>query len=1188
MAAVSGLEFGRKHGDPIPFPTTDSLHVPAQVVRMMRGLNSLAGVEFGTMVQQLHRPPTAVQQLSIDRLVEVFNEAGSCPCDLALDGCLHDMMKSHHLYDEEPSNLAVYAKEKLKILRSSVQPKPIEKLLPPHLIPVVRNFKSTIERDPMEAVRELEADPKCCPKRPYWDPALQNDPEARADLIASLYKVGVISFRKRIKSSVGLFFVKKKDPSAIRMVVDCRMCNHYHHRPPVTKLGSPSAFSELDLSAEALAEHFGNLDNGAVGFGTEMDVSDCFYQFTLEALGSWFGINMKRSVKFWKQRGVDIHSVYDDDLSGHLKVSEDTEVYPVIGAVPMGWSWALYLANEAIAYLARMTQPEHPLEFREKSPTPQLWECDSIVSTYVDNVSVVGATADGVMNRVACLEEVFRKHEIPVVWSYDSPQRVFETIGLIVDFEKKVIRNKPKRIWKVHLAGKAICRRAKLRTEIVEVWLGHATSLFRLAPHFLSIFFDIYRFVRVNSGKRVQLWPSVRKEIQMAVDLIWLARADLGGGHIHHVDMGDSANNGYALMTRWCTIKQLQTMSKYKEKWRFLPMPFDLQRAISQFADDPSDPTSHEKLRVASDRAGVGINTEYGQWMQQLLEDGSWLKTSPMMTQFKAQRKRRPEIEVGTLVPPVSADIIRPDKFTLLWSRRWRNPDEHINTKEGRVILSSLKRTCRVAALFGGRKVTLSDNLSAIMAFSKGRSSRFGLNRLCRIAASLLGATGVKWSIRHVETKRNIADKPSRRFEGKHSRLHNLSKTENVDVSSSWRHDDAVVYQNGATNHKTANCSSSSSSNCKTHRGVRLCLDQIVPPPGLSVSLENDSGSSPKCGSLRATDSSPLLGLQGTSSSTGSRPHKQTSVRCKKLVVWEIFAGDANLSTTFSKRGHTVARPVDILGGVDVRYRRVQEIILSLIDGHLVDYLHFGTPCSVFSRARRNISNFRKARQKEIDGCILASFTVEACILATQRGVAWTIENPASSRIWEHPDFLLLRALSSTKGVVFDQCRFGTPFKKPTMIMTNKACIRGLELRCNHFRHEVVLCGQTKSGGVWRNRTALASSYPVELCQRWVQCLEQDLWDVKTQLGTDFEQVYKDLLQASSSCKLAKGPGDIQGETHYPKSIILESIVFGQHSKAEAEARRQRRRQSRWFKAKKKALLGNGCDSSTSQKTPSL
>ena len=60
------------------------------------------------------------------------------------------------------------------------------------------------------------------------------------------------SFRKRIRSKVGIFFVRKKDPSAIRMIFDARITNCHHRRPPVTRLGS--AVNYMDLRSSLVAK----------------------------------------------------------------------------------------------------------------------------------------------------------------------------------------------------------------------------------------------------------------------------------------------------------------------------------------------------------------------------------------------------------------------------------------------------------------------------------------------------------------------------------------------------------------------------------------------------------------------------------------------------------------------------------------------------------------------------------------------------------------------------------------------------------------------------------------------------------------------------------------------------------------------------------------------------------------------
>jgi hypothetical protein len=63
------------------------------------------------------------------------------------------------------------------------------------------------------------------------------------------------------------------------------------------------------------------------------------------------------------------------------------------------------------------------------------------------------------------------------------------------------------------------------------------------------------------------------------------------------------------------------------------------------------------------------------------------------------------------------------------------------------------------------RKLTVSDNMATVSALSKGRSSSFKMNKLCKVAAAFQLGCGMLWHLRHVETKRNVADEPSRNFD---------------------------------------------------------------------------------------------------------------------------------------------------------------------------------------------------------------------------------------------------------------------------------------------------------------------------------------------------------------------------------------------------------------------------------------
>ncbi|CAE7904113.1 GDCSH [Symbiodinium microadriaticum] len=410
----------------------------------------------------------------------------------------------------------------------------------------------------------------------------------------------------------------------------------------------------------------------------------------------------------------------------------------------MGWTWALFFANETVASIVRETCEGHGCEMREKLPVPQLWDSPTITSTYVDNVAIIGARKKDVENRAQRINEAFEQKGIPIVWSYTSPVRRLETVGCCIDFEKKTLENKAARLWRVYLAGLELVKRSKVRGKVVQVWLGHVTAIFRFSPYLLSIFDKIYRFTMITEDKRVSLWPAVRAEIQNACDLIWFARVDLGAGYISHVDMGDSADKGYALMSRSASTSLIRAACCFREKWRYVSLPDSLKELVEKVGVSREDVYDFGRLESTmrstwsgATLSGVGLGTQYSQWLQEALQEGSWLKTSPLMSQYRAKRSMRVDVDCPALVPPLDPELLSEGTFKLLWAKRWKNPEEHIGMKEGRVALSSLKRSARVLSLCGKRKLTICDNLPVVIFFEKGRSSRPGPNRLCRISAAI-------------------------------------------------------------------------------------------------------------------------------------------------------------------------------------------------------------------------------------------------------------------------------------------------------------------------------------------------------------------------------------------------------------------------------------------------------------------
>lgn len=1148
----------RKHGSPFPIdPCGASL--PDRESGAIRALNHLAGFKFIADSQQPCRPLTKVQKTVIQHVQTSVHESGMCPPGLTGRDSLTHMARSISSYDEMPNNLASYDFDKIKILKSTVKPKDLKTLLPPSVLPFITDFRHHVERDPLEVQAELATDPDAMPRMPYWDPVLRSQPHERMRLLRQMFQIGLVDLQPVIRAKAGIFFVKKKTPEFIRLIVDGRQANFNHKRPPVTRLGSASCLAELRLKP------------GKTAYAREMDVSDCFYQFRIDEAAAWFGLDEPLPYEAWRYYGFEVESVYDCRLRGRRSVATDEISYPVVSAMSMGWSWALFLANETIASIVRESSRGPPLELRERLPVPAVEGPNTISSTYVDNVTIFGEDFAEVSKRCEEVDRSFSKYGIPVVWTQPQPVQSLETVGCRLDLLAGTLCNKADRTWRVHLAGLELVRRGRVQVSQVEIWLGHATSLFRLRPCLLSVFDKIYRFIELGRGKRFPLWPSVRKEIRLASHMVWLAHVNLRSSFVNQIDAGDSADHGYALMTRSLPDFELERIIRFKERWRYIALPAELADAIRledknkliSLIESKTGMTNYfnRDFGFFNDgyvRTGCGIGTDYGQWLQQVIEEGDWKKTSAIASQSRAKVKRKTDVEWPALVEPVRKQVLDPSKFRLLWAKRWRNPSAHINLKEALVALSSLKRTARVASLSGMTKITLCDNLAVVLCFEKGRSSSPALNRLCRVSAAFQCGLGIFWRLRHIESPRNVADGPSRWFErvrGPEIRWIEMKKVKGVPV---------------------------------------LCLDKYLGqnkpqteqlgPPGLvqpcsqrQESLGSDSGGD-ECKVPLVSRAFQLEDFndcskgrefsflsQGSQDSAPSGLRSRVKASKNTQMMMEIFSGSMSLSKACEKKKMFVLASIDIKQGshFDLTNRDVQEEVIRVIKGGLVHYVHFGTPCTVFSVARKGIRNLERARYRERLGCELAFFTaraVEACI---QHGVAWSIENPLSSALWDLWPIQQIRLRSDTYTVEFPMCAYGAPFRKMTRLLTNLGELCSLNRGCFHLKHSEVLAGKVKvssgSGYEYMNKTELAGTYPKGLAEIWSSILRRVFGPCadETKCVADRGRFLTKLIQISSQKPAEEFPISNEIFTKVPK--FKSTILFGQDSAATRSQKRERK-----------------------------
>ena len=258
------------------------------------------------------------------------------------------------------------------------------------------------------------------------------------------------------------------------------------------------------------------------------------------------------------------------------------------------------------------------------------------------------------------------------------------------------------------------------------------------------------------------------------------------------------------------------------------------------------------------------------------------------------------------------------------------------------------------------------------------------------------------------------------------------------------------------------------------------------------------SSATPLCGHI-ATSSFEQGGVPaGGGSWDGERGGARRELgRTSQSLAWELFSGSGNLTAALEKQGAPCLVPIDVqqCRHHDLSHPAVQRVILDVISRGILWYLHLGTPCTVWSRARHNIRNHKKARAKERLGLQLAAFSARIAWLCLDLGIGFSIENPRGSLLWSFGPMQQLLRDSRVFFVIYDSCCYKAGCKKPTAILTNNRSLCELSRRCDgQHRHEPLTgTWKVKIDGRWvtENRTSTAGAYTPCLARAWGRALLQ-------------------------------------------------------------------------------------------------
>eukprot|EP00438_Fugacium_kawagutii_P016242 Skav225368 [mRNA] locus=scaffold476:95907:101244:- [translate_table: standard] len=1014
----------RRHGDPFPLPRLGepkaSEELSRRVDSAISAVNSLSSAVFDRRLLDPNLELSHVQLWMMKDMFRKVSAYGPKPEGLSEDQALKDLGHGPNLYMQEAKGVVSLDGNEIKILSRRLKPTAARDLGPPSVQAYIDYFGALVER-PVQELEALRSSGDLV--EPHWDAALKKNRSARFALHKRLFDAGLMTLRRRQKARMGLFAVGKKNGkpgNTQRLIVDCRQANALMRNPPTTKLATPSGLARLDFNIDSLAASGYGLDELTTSTPSAEtgDVGDCFYNFSLPGVSSWFSSGDSACRLELEEWGIFQDTIYNEETGCDEPLEYGTPVYICFGGMPMGWSWALFMAQEIISHqcLIALGGSQHQL-IRDKSKAPQVQPDCNPVGVYVDNVHIFGGVRGEASAAMSKVEQHFTSLGIPFTTDHVDGTSTFSSLGLSFSFGNEVhVRATPQRAWRLWAATRCLLRRRRISGESMRLWLGHVNFHFLLSRPLLSSVSACYAFARAHLGHRFPMWASVRREMRTVLGLIFLVEKNLSMPINAEVHVGDSSDRGFGLMARRETVDRIRREMSHDERWRFLERTDAVQLPSSSDGLLVEPPDMQDSTFGGSvPQAGFGTGTSFGRILADKLADEDNLPQKKVRLFGRPVEHEPRQIEVFN-IPPISDCWSDSTRWDLICSKSWDHTDEHINVKEGRVVLMAIRRLCRTSSNLGTRCLILSDSMVSILAFSKGRSSSNGINKLCRRAAAYLVCGSIDIHLRHIPTDRNPADAPSR--------------------------------QHGP---------------------------DFVKPTAPVIPTCTDSGADSKeSGSCR-------------------RPVPLGSDKAGRPGFLELFAGTARLTECVKKSGMFAWPPFELQNGscynlLDVG---VQKFIFGLITAGLIWWVHLGTPCTAWSRARRNIKNFTKARAKERAAVASALFTCRVIRECLKRGIIFTLENPRYSRLWEFSPILDLLQDSRVQLVHFDMCQYGEPHRKSTSILTNEDSFTKLHRKCcgGHAHQQLVGTVRVKLDGKWtyKNRTALAGAYPYKLCDFWAQ-----------------------------------------------------------------------------------------------------
>ena len=623
------------------------------------------------------------------------------PC--TVQEAVQELLRTNSTYDgEETSNtVRPYDRDLVSLPDCGDQPIPLSQVMDDRGRELVKDPLAFMLRDSEECGKMVEHDETF---QPYMDPRLQADSALYAVFIKDLVDKGMFDFTLRPGDLVTPFFVVKKN-GRLRFILDCRGVNKRFRDPPPLALAAGSTWSQLEVPS---GEHL---------YVAQSDIRDYFFSLELPPDLQHLFCLPPISMQYLRDWGIA--------MPGDGLVDSSGWVWPRCRVIPMGWSWAMYIAqrvHQNVCLEASSLDTSRLLV--EGRPAPDLSEGEVVLIPYADNLNVAGTDQQRVQQVKEEIVARLRHHGFRVHEETEATT-LAQSLGFLIDGEQLCITPIPDRWTKVLQVFGWLATRPRVNGKAVERLLGHAVHFAMLRRELLSIFRSLYDFVARSYNKRQRLWASAAREANWAQHLFKLCSVSLKRPWSSMVTTSDASLSGVAVCSRDLPVREVARHGRVRETWRYVSgNPVRPREVLVETGDPFSDPSTVKPLAV----------------------------------------KRSDPYELNFDFPDIEEDVMQKDQWAECFAIHMQHA-EHITLLEGRGVVAALRHKFRATQQFGMKHLHFTDNMSVVLLCSKGRSGTFGMLRVCRRLACLLLATDSALQVRWVPSERNVADSASRQWE---------------------------------------------------------------------------------------------------------------------------------------------------------------------------------------------------------------------------------------------------------------------------------------------------------------------------------------------------------------------------------------------------------------------------------------